>query len=153
MSEHEAERRADVGASAAREGDDAWGEDATVVRHEEELEVGTQTVEYGAVRARKHVEETHVGEDVDRQIEYVDDVEHVSAADGDSGEVETLPDGSVSVPVFEERLVIQKQLVVRERVIIRKRTVTEQERVEADLRREHVEVDTSQVDEPGAAGT
>ena len=33
--------------------------------------------------------------------------------DADSGEVETLPDGSISIPVFEEQLVITKRLVVR----------------------------------------
>jgi uncharacterized protein (TIGR02271 family) len=55
--------------------------------------------------------------------------------------VETLPDGSISIPVFEEQLVVEKRLVVRERVVIRKYRETRQERVEADLRRERVEVD------------
>ena len=45
--------------------------------------------------------------------------------EADSGEVEVLPDGSVSIPVFQEELVIEKRLVVRERVIVRKHTVTE----------------------------
>jgi uncharacterized protein (TIGR02271 family) len=47
----------------------------------------------------------------------------------------------VSIPVFEEELVITKRRVLRERIIVRKRVVTEQETVEADLRRERVEVD------------
>ncbi|MCW2924109.1 MAG: hypothetical protein JWM98_1513, partial [Thermoleophilia bacterium] len=33
--------------------------------------------------------------------------------------------------------------VVRERIIVRKHTVSEQYRVEADLRTEHVEIDTT----------
>jgi stress response protein YsnF len=54
--------------------------------------------------------------------------------------VETLPDGSVSIPVFEEQIVVTKRLVVRERVIVRKHTVYEDHVVTADLRRERLEV-------------
>jgi uncharacterized protein (TIGR02271 family) len=59
----------------------------------------------------------------------------------DSAQVETLPDGSISIPVLEERLVVSKRLVVRERIVIRKRTITEEHRVEAELRKEQVEID------------
>jgi uncharacterized protein (TIGR02271 family) len=59
----------------------------------------------------------------------------------DPGEVEILPDGSVSIPVLEEQLVCEKRLVVRERIVVRKETVTEDRMVEADLRREHVAVE------------
>ena len=52
-----------------------------------------------------------------------------------------MADGTVSIPVFEEVLVIEKRLVVRERVLIRKHTVTEEHLVEADLRRERLEVE------------
>jgi uncharacterized protein (TIGR02271 family) len=67
----------------------------------------------------------------------------VPAADPprDSGQVEELPDGSLSIPVFEEQLVCEKRTVLRERIIVRKETVTEDRVVEADLRREHVEAD------------
>ncbi len=53
-----------------------------------------------------------------------------------------LPDGSVSIPILEEELVVTKRTVVRERILIRKRTVTEHQRVEAELRRERVELDS-----------
>ncbi len=75
-----------------------------------------------------------------REVEHAA-VERVSAIEGDSGDVKTLPDGTVSIPVFEEVLVVEKRLVVRERILIRKRTVTEEHVVEADLRRERVEVE------------
>ena len=55
--------------------------------------------------------------------------------------METLPDGSISIPVFEEQLVVTKRLVVRERVIVRKHTVYEEQVVTADLRRERLEVE------------
>ena len=69
------------------------------------------------------------------------DLERYPVGEVDSGEVEVLEDGSISIPVFQEELVIEKRLVVRERVIVRKHTVTEERLVEADLRRERVEVD------------
>jgi len=43
-----------------------------------------------------------------------------TAGDYDSGEIEYLDDGSVSIPIIDEELVVYKRLVVRERVIVRK---------------------------------
>lgn len=116
-------------------------EDASVVRREEELVIGTTPSEMGSVRARKHVDTEHVERVVPRGVEYSDGVDHVGANVEDSGEVETLPDGSVSIPIFEEEIVITKRLVVRERVVIRKKTVTEEHQVEAEVRRERVEIE------------
>ena len=77
---------------------------------------------------------------VRRGIEQAD-LQRVDVDDGDSGRIETLPDGSVSIPLFEEQVVVEKRLVVRERVVVRKQTVVEDHVVEADLRRERLEVD------------
>src|SRR5436190_10394245 len=98
-----------------------------LTRHEEELHVETEPVQVGAVRARKRTDVEHVSEVVSRGAEDAD-VERVEAQAGDSGEIETLPDGSVSIPLFEEQIVVSKRLVVRERVIIRKRSTTEEHR-------------------------
>ena len=114
--------------------------DAALVAHEDELAVGTAETTVGSVRARKRVESERVEEVVPRSIEY-GDFERAPAAPGDSGEIETLPDGSVSVPIFEEELVVTKRLVVRERAIIRKHTVTEMQTVEAELRKERLEIE------------
>jgi uncharacterized protein (TIGR02271 family) len=81
--------------------------------------------------------------------DYSEPVHRVATSDGDSGEVETLPDGSISIPVFEEELVVTKRLVVRERIVVRKETHVRTETVEAELRRERVDVE---VDEPQAEG-
>ena len=113
-----------------------------VVRHEEELELGTTVEEVGGVRARKLVDVERAEGVVPRLVENVDDLERIQPGENDSGEVEVLDDGSVSIPVFEEELVVTKRLVVRERVVVRKRAETEEQRVEADLRRERVEVET-----------
>ena len=123
---------------SAREGGEPR---ASVVRHEEALDVGTTVEQAGAVRASKRVETERVERTVPRRVESIDDVERMAPAEADSGEVEVLDDGSVSIPVFEEELVVTKRLVVRERVVIRKRTQTEDRRIEAELRKERVEVD------------
>jgi uncharacterized protein (TIGR02271 family) len=118
-----------------------------VVRHEEELAIGTRVAAIGNVHAEKRVEIEKVAQQFPREVEQAV-VDRVSAADGDSGEVETLPDGSISIPVLEEELVVTKRVVVRERIVIRKETTLQTETVEAELRRERVDVD---VDEPGSA--
>jgi uncharacterized protein (TIGR02271 family) len=110
-----------------------------VLRSEEELETDVARHEAGRVRAETRVEDVDVMQRVPRQIEYAD-IERAQPLQADSGQIETLPDGSISIPVFEEQLVVEKRLVVRERVIVRKRTVTEEHVVDATLRREHVEV-------------
>jgi uncharacterized protein (TIGR02271 family) len=115
-------------------------EEASVVRHEDELELATQEYEAGSVRARKRVETDQVERVEPRSVEY-GDFERAPVNKGDSGEIETLEDGSISIPLFEERLVVSKELFVRERVILRKRTVTEQHRIEAELRKEQIEVE------------
>jgi uncharacterized protein (TIGR02271 family) len=112
----------------------------SVVRHEEELRVGVEPVVVGTVRARKVVEKEDAEEVFPRGVERAD-VERTGPLDEDSGQIETLPDGSVSIPVFEEELVVSKRLVVRERIVIRKETVTEHERVKAELRKERVEIE------------
>ena len=117
--------------------------DASLLRHEEELVVDTRPIEYGSVRARKRVESERLEEVFERQVEHADELDRVRPDENDSGEIETLEDGSVSIPVFEERLVVRKEIVVRERVILRKRTVTEHQRVEAELRKERVEIEST----------
>ena len=120
--------------------DQTPGGSSGVTRHEEELRVGTRTEAYGSVVLRKTVDSDHVSESVPRDVE---SAEAASAPplEGDSGEVLTLPDGSVSVPVFEEEIVVTKRLIVRERIVIRKTHVTEEATVEGELRRERVEVE------------
>ena len=123
--------------------DDARSVDREVVLSEEQLRVSTTQEQVGAVRAVKHVDTQTVTERVDRSVEHAD-TERVGVPDGgvDSGQVETLEDGSLSIPVFEEQIVVTKRLVVRERVIVRKHTVVEEQVVTADVRRERLEIET-----------
>jgi uncharacterized protein (TIGR02271 family) len=117
-----------------------YGLPPELTRYEEELRVGTEAEEAGAVHVRKRVETESVEEEVERGVEQAG-LERVPVEGEDAGLVETLPDGSVSIPVFEEELVVTKRLVVRERVIVRKEKRVEQETVTAELRRERVEIE------------
>lgn len=112
-----------------------------VVLSEERLRTGTETERLGSVRAVKHVDTETVTRQVDRGTEHAE-LERRGVEEGveDSGQVETLPDGSLSIPVFEEQIVVTKRLVVRERVVVRKHTVYEEHVVTADLERERLEV-------------
>jgi uncharacterized protein (TIGR02271 family) len=127
-------------------------EEALVIRHEETVDVDAAWEGIGYLRAARRVDVTRVRELVPRDLEDVD-LERVPAADEDDGRIETLPDGSISIPLYEEELVITRRPVLRERVIVRKRTVTEQQRVETELRRERVELDADDgVEVRGAEG-
>ena len=116
------------------------GERPETVRHEQELEVGRRLAPLGNVHFEMRVETEGVADYVPQAVERVT-VERVPAGRVDSGEIETLADGSVSIPVLEEEIVVTKRVVVRERIVVRKEVATEVERVEAELRREHVDVD------------
>ena len=115
----------------------ARGEQTALVRHEEQASVETEWEEVGDLRLRRETVTERVSERFPRQLE---DVEHerVPVGEDDSGEIEVLPDGSVSIPLFEEELVVTRRTVLRERVIVRKQLVSEWETVEADLRREQI---------------
>jgi uncharacterized protein (TIGR02271 family) len=117
-----------------------------VVRHEEQARIDKRWQGVGYARAGREVEVNTVRADVPRLRDQLAQ-ERVPVGDDDSGEVETLPDGSISIPLFEEELVVTKRTVLRERVIIRKETVTEWETVEAELRREHVTFDADDAHE------
>ena len=122
---------------------DRRGDAVETVRHEEELRATVAEREAGRVRLRKVIDEQPFSDAIQRGIEHAD-IERIAPMPDYSGEIESLPDGSVSIPVFEEQLVVEKRLVVRERILIRKRVVHETERIDTQLRRELVEIDTDE---------
>jgi len=113
---------------------------SSVLRSEEELDVHPSPVEAGSVRVRKTPEVVGVERDFDVQTEHAE-FDRAAVGDEDSGEIETLADGSVSVPVFEEVLVVRRELRVRERVIVKKHTTVATQTIRDELLRERVEVE------------
>ena len=93
----------------------------------------------GDSEVRKNFEATRHEDHQPRDVEDIE-MERIDPNEEDSGEIETFPDGSLSIPILEEELVITKRIVVRERIIIRKQIQKEQVLVEADLRKERVSI-------------
>jgi uncharacterized protein (TIGR02271 family) len=107
--------------------------------HEERQRATQDLSQPGTAQVGKDVSVNRVAEHFPRDVEDIE-MEHIDPNEEDSGEIETLPDGSLSIPILEEELVITKRVVVRERIIIRKQIQKEQVLVEADLRRERVSI-------------
>jgi len=137
---------------ATREPDRRLGIDETIqapvetmlLRLEEEADVrpgGWRGV--GFLRAKKQVEAVPVETTFAQAGEEVD-LERVTAEADDPGGVITLPDGGLSIPVYEEELVVTKRVVLKERVVIRKRIESRTAPVSTELRRERVEVDVDE---------
>ena len=119
-------------------------ERAVVIRAEEEIAgVDTTWRGVGFLRARKRADRVRVDEVLAREVEGVE-LERVPAEDGDTGGVLHLPDGSLSIPVYEEELVVTKRVVLKERIVIRKDVVTERQPLEAELLAERVEIEVDE---------
>ena len=114
-----------------------------IVRHEEEVAVDKGWRGIGFIRARRDAQTVTVREEFPLDSEQLVQ-ERIPVREGDSGEIETLPDGSLSIPLYEEELVVTKRTVLRERVIVRKELTARTERVEAELRREHVAIEADE---------
>ena len=115
-------------------------DDASLDRHEEDFRVGKRLEEIGGLRLKTSVSTDEVEGDFDRGSEEAE-ISRVPVDGADSGRVETLSDGSISIPVFEEELVVSRRLVVRERIVVTKHTVTTTERVRGQVRKETVDVE------------
>lgn len=130
----DARHRDDVAAAGAARGDDA----NSVVRHEEEVNVGTERVQTGRARLRKHI--VHDTKTITVPVER-EEVEIVREpiAEGEHGG--RLSDEDVEVTLSEERPVVEKDVVAKERVGLDKNVVRDQEQVQTDVAREEVEIE------------
>lgn len=126
-----------------------------VLRSEEELEIGKRQVQAGEVDVRKRVETEKVREpvkvrreDVTIERRPIAGDEARSAAGGtkiaDSGE-------TIRIPITEEEIVVNKRPVVKEEIVIKKHAVSDDKTVEADVRKERVEIDRGSTREGSAA--
>lgn len=107
---------------------------------EEEMRVGKRTVEAGQVDVRKTVETRRVEQPVTRRREEVE-VERRPIQGDQTTTPADFKEGETRIPLMEEEVVVEKRPVAKEEVVIRKHTVEDTENVEADLRKERVDVD------------
>ncbi len=123
-------------------------DETRLTRAEEELEIGKRRVQAGEVNVHKHVETEHVTRPVTTRREEVTIERRPISADRASGHGSTATeigdDSEIRIPITEEELVVEKRAVVKEELVIKKHMVTEDETVEADLRKERIDIDRSQ---------
>ena len=144
LSDGDAGRVVDVdeGADVARD-TSGPSTDAAMTRSEEELRAGTRTTEAGRVRLRKHIvtEDQQVTVPVQReQVEVIR--EPISAENRDSAmSGPDLSEEEAEMVLHEEQVVVEKTVVPKERVRLDKDVVTEQETVDAQVRKEVIETE------------
>ena len=130
----------------AKRGTDRTAEDEIrVQRSEEELVAGTREREAGAVKVRKRVRTDREQLTVPKKREEVS-VEQVPV--NEEGRRREAPearivdeDDEIRIPILEEEVVVEKRPVVKEEIRLRKEVVEEEEVVEADVRKEEVDVE------------
>jgi len=137
--------------SPEREGTAKRGSDRTtyedeirVQRSEEELVAGTRKREAGSVKVRKRVRTDRERFSVPKKREEVS-VERVPVEEGrwrnasEAGIVDD--DDEIRIPIVEEEIVVEKRPMLKEEIRLRKEAVEEEELVEADVRKEEVDVE------------
>jgi uncharacterized protein (TIGR02271 family) len=115
-------------------------DEAALTRREEELQVGTHREETGKVRLRKYVttEQETITVPVEKEHVVVERENASGSATRGTGEI---GDETVEMTLHEDRVDTDKRVVDKETVRATKKTDRETEKVQADLRKEHVDVD------------
>lgn len=109
-----------------------------LTRSEEQLAVGKQERVTGAVEVDKSFDTEHVTEHVPTRHEEVV-IERRPASAGMSANPR-IDEDEIRIPVTEEEVVSEVRTVPKEEIIVRKQERVEDEVVEADLRRERVDI-------------
>ncbi|WP_026313563.1 PRC and DUF2382 domain-containing protein [Actinomadura flavalba] len=121
-----------------RAADDHAHHPIEMIRSEERMSVATERTEAGRVRIRKTVDVEQVRESVHVSHEEIT-VERMPINDAAPGEIDLSADEQ-EIILHSEKIVINKETVPVERVVVRTETVTEEQVVQDELRKEHVEV-------------
>lgn len=117
--------------------------DDAMTRSEERLDVGTERVETGRARLRKYVvtENQQVEVPVSREEVRVEREPITDANVGDALDGPELSEEEHEVVLHEERPVVDKETVPVERVRLDAQKVTGTETVDADVRKERIDVE------------
>ena len=117
--------------------------DDAMTRSEERLNVGTQKLESGRVKLRKHVvtEQQTVNVPVSHEEVRIEREPITEANRGDALDGPELSEEEHEVVLTEERPVVAKETVPVERVKLGKETVTDQQQVTEDVAHEEITTD------------
>lgn len=112
------------------------GQERRITLSEEQLAVGKRQVQAGEVNLRKAVDTQHVQQQVGLMHEEVS-IERAPLSGADAQNL-TIGEETIRVPLTREEAVVEKRVVGTEEVVVRTRDVTENQTVEADLRKERL---------------
>jgi len=118
------------------------GRDDAMTRSEEELDIERTSGPVGQARLRKWVDTEHVEQTVPLTHDEVR-VEREPITEGNVDQAMSGPEiseGEHTEVLHEEHAVTNKRVVPKERVRLEKEQVTDEEQVEADLRKERIDV-------------
>ncbi|WP_298890839.1 PRC and DUF2382 domain-containing protein [uncultured Serinicoccus sp.] len=116
--------------------------DASMVRSEEQLHVGTEKVATGKARLRKYVVTEHVTKTVPVQREEVRiEREPLDEQDRDRLAGSDLSEDELEVTLTEDQVVVDKEVVPVEEVRLDTDTVTEEQQVTDEVRKEQIDTD------------
>ena len=108
---------------------------------EEELDISKRKVQAGEATVHKTVETEHVTRPVTLTREEVT-IERRPVSGREASDVSIGKDDSeIRIPLMSEEAVVNKRPVVKEEIVVSKHAVTEDRNVEADLRKEQVDID------------
>ncbi|QZQ54738.1 PRC and DUF2382 domain-containing protein [Curtobacterium sp. TC1] len=122
--------------------------DDAMTRSEERLNVGTQNVQTGRARLRKHIvtEQQNVTVPVQHEELRVESEPITDSNVGDTLDGPALSEEEHEVTLSAERVVVDKETVPVERVRVGKETVTEQQQVSEDVAHEEIDLDEDGTD-------
>ncbi len=138
-----ADRVANSSTNRDRDRSDEATNETRVTRSEEDLNVEKREVRAGEVEVRKHVDTEHVSRPVTLRHEEVTIERRPLSADQARGDLKIGDENEVHIPITEEQLVVEKRVVPKEELVITKHMVSTEQNVEADVRKERVDVDRS----------
>ncbi|GAA4894344.1 PRC and DUF2382 domain-containing protein [Streptomonospora salina] len=142
-----ADTAAGAEAAAGAESETGSGAEAAVMtRFEELVRVSTERAESGRVRLRKHVETEEFQETVHLTREEIT-VEREPVEGSGHGDTRMEADDQ-EIVLYEEHATISKESVPVERVRVRKHEVTERQPVRGERRKERVELEDEDFQEP-----
>ncbi|MGW5879624.1 PRC and DUF2382 domain-containing protein [Nocardiopsis terrae] len=144
-----------LAAPAGRRSDERLGgpgspddEDVSVIRHEEQVDIGVERREGGHARMRKHVETERFDETVPLHHDELEVERRPITDPSQVSDTGTMEEGEETFTLYEERPVVSKEEVPVEEIRVRKRDVTREEHVEGERRRERVEFEDDEGEEP-----
>ena len=122
--------------------------DISIPLYEEQLAVGTRTVESGSVRLRKQVTTETVNQPVQirRETLVVDreagtGSQETAATAGTAGTFTPFEQGEIVIKLHKEEPVIEKRVIATGRIVAKTATDTEQVTVSREVRKENIDVE------------